>query len=162
MYLADTVLAKLTSRELLTFLAAGGTGYLVDVAVFNLLRSSRVLAGIDPSYARVLAVAAAMVVTYAGNRLVTWRDRRGSDQRREAALFVVFNIVGLVPSVLALVISHDLLGLTSRLADNISANVVGLALGTVVRYWSYRRFVFTAPTTSRPPHRRQDGLTPAP
>jgi hypothetical protein len=41
-----------------------------------------------------------------------------------------------------LVLSHDLLGLTSRLADNISANVVGLALGTLFRYWSYQRFVF--------------------
>ena len=37
-----------------------------------------------------------------------------------------------------------MLGLTSRLADNISANVVGLALGTVFRYWSYKRFVFRA------------------
>ena len=44
-----------------------------------------------------------------------------------------------------LVISHDLLGLTSRLADNVSANVIGLALGTLFRYWSYRRFVFAVP-----------------
>ena len=43
---------------------------------------------------------------------------------------------------LTLAISHDVLGLTSRLADNISANVVGLALGTLFRYWSYKTFVF--------------------
>jgi hypothetical protein len=52
-----------------------------------------------------------------------------------------------------LVISHDLLGLTSRLADNVSANVVGLALGTLFRYWSYKKFVFAAAApvaTSRP------------
>ena len=72
----------------------------------------------------------AMVVTYLGNRLLTWRGRGGADRRREVGLFVVFNVVGLGISVLTLIVSHDVLGLTSRLADNISANVVGLALGT--------------------------------
>jgi putative flippase GtrA len=58
---------------------------------------------------------------------------------------VVFNVIGFGFSVITLVISHDLLGLTSRLADNISANVVGMALGTAFRFWSYRRFVFATP-----------------
>jgi hypothetical protein len=39
-------------------------------------------------------------------------------------------------------ISHYLLGLDSALADNISANVIGLGLGTLFRFWSYRRWVF--------------------
>ena len=39
-------------------------------------------------------------------------------------------------------ISHYLLGLDSALADNISANVVGLVLGTLFRFWSYRKWVF--------------------
>ena len=55
---------------------------------------------------------------------------------------MVFNVIGLGFSVFTLWVSHDLLSLTSRLADNISANVVGLALGTAFRYWSYREFVF--------------------
>ena len=83
-----------------------------------------------------------MVVTYIGNRAVTWRGESGRDRRREVALFIVFNLIGLGFSVVTLAISHDLLGLTSRLADNISANVIGLALGTAFRYWSYKRFVF--------------------
>lgn len=139
----ERLLAKFTSPEVVTFLAVGGLGYVVDIASFNLLRSAPVLSTVDPSYARVLAVALAMVVTYLGNRLLTWRGQGGGDRRREISLFVVFNIIGLGPSVAALVISHDLLGLTSRLSDNISANVVGLVLGTVFRYWTYERFVFT-------------------
>jgi hypothetical protein len=43
-----------------------------------------------------------------------------------------------------LAISHYLLGLTGPLADNISANGFGLVLGTVFRFWSYRKFVFPA------------------
>jgi putative flippase GtrA len=142
---------KYTSPEVVTFLAVGGLGYVVDVASFNLLRSAPVLSTVDPSYARVVAVALAMVITYYGNRFLTWRGQSSGDRRREIGLFIVFNVIGLGPSLVALVISHDLLGMTSRLADNISANVVGLALGTLFRYWSYRRFVFTR---ERPNHER--------
>jgi putative flippase GtrA len=38
--------------------------------------------------------------------------------------------------------SHYVLGFTSLLADNISSNVIGLALGTVFRFWLYRSWVF--------------------
>jgi putative flippase GtrA len=128
--------------RIVTFLTVGGLGYLVDVASFNVLRSSPGLASADPAYARVLAVGLAMVVTYLGNRLVTWRGRSSGDRGRELGLFVVFNLIGLAPSVVTLVVAHDLLGFTSRVADNISANVIGLALGTLFRYWAYNRFVF--------------------
>jgi putative flippase GtrA len=140
-------LSRLTSPEVVTFLAVGGAGYVVDVASFNTLRSHSWLSTVDPSYARIVAVALAMVVTYLGNRLLTWRGQTGGARRREIGLFVVFNIIGLGPSLAALLVSHDLLGLTSTLDDNISANVVGLVLGTLFRYWSYRRFVFVATGT---------------
>ncbi len=139
---AWAVLVRRVPLEVLTFLAVGGTGYVVDVVAFNVLLSVRPFVGHDPALARTVAVAVAMCVTYFGNRLVTWRGAGQSDRRREVVLFVVFNVVGLSFSVLTLWLSHDVLGLTSRLADNISANVVGLALGTAFRFWSYRRFVF--------------------
>lgn len=142
----EQLLERLTSPEVVTFLAVGGAGYVVDVTSFNLLRSQSMLSTADPSYARILAVALAMVVTYLGNRLFTWRGQPNGDRRREIGLFIVFNLIGLSLSVATLVVSHDLLGLTSSLADNISANVVGLALGTLFRYWSYKKFVFGAST----------------
>jgi putative flippase GtrA len=153
--------ARLLTREVLTFLAVGGTGYVVDVAAFNLLRSTGPLAGLDPAVARTAAVAVAMVVTYAGNRTLTWRGETSGNRRREVALFVLFNIIGFGFSVVTLVLSHDVLGLTSRLADNVSANVIGLALGTVFRYLTYKRFVFAAavPVASPTAHDRTP-LTP--
>lgn len=150
MSLSEVVRRSAISPEVLSFLAVGGTGYVVDVVVFNLLRSTATFGAWDPSVARVVAVAVAMVVTYLGNSLLTWRGSGGEDKRREVALFVVFNLIGLGISVLTLTVSHDLLGLTSRLADNISANVVGLALGTMFRFWSYKTFVF-AHTGDAPP-----------
>lgn len=135
---------RLLSRELLTFLAVGGSGYLVDVVTFNVLRSVAPFSTIDPSVARTLAVVVAMLVTYAGNRGLTWRGSGSGQRRREVSLFVLFNVVGFGFSVATLVLSHDVLGLTSRLADNVSANGVGLALGTVFRYVTYKRYVFGA------------------
>lgn len=135
---------RFLTPEVLTFLSVGGVGYVVDVVSFNEFRSMPMLATLDPSVAKVLAVLVAMIVTYVGNRAFTWRGESVHGRRREIALFVLFNAIGLGLSVVTLSISHDLLGLTSRLADNISANVIGLGLGTAFRYWSYKKFVFGA------------------
>jgi len=141
---------RLAQPEILTFLAVGGVGYVVDVSAFNVLRSIAPWSTMDPSVARTLAVAAAMCVTYLGNRTLTWRDQAAGSRRREIALFILFNVIGFGFSVVTLVVSHDLLGLTSRLADNVSANVVGLLLGTVFRFVTYKRFVFGAAPSTLP------------
>ena len=148
------LVGHLLTREVMTFLGVGGTGYIVDVVAFNVLRSLQPLAGLDPSVARTLAVAVGMCVTYCGNRSLTWRNHASDSRPREVSLFVLVNIVGFGFSVVMLVLSHDVLGFTSRLADNISANVVGLALGTTFRYVTYKRYVFASPPTE-PPSRSQ-------
>jgi putative flippase GtrA len=43
----------------------------------------------------------------------------------------------------AIAFSHYVIGLTSLTADNV-ANIVGIGLGTLFRFWAYRRFVFAA------------------
>jgi putative flippase GtrA len=137
-------LRRFLSVEVLGFLVVGGLGYVVDVGAFNVLVGMSPFDTLDPSVAKVVAVALAMLVTYLGNSFFTWRGK-ASTSVRQVLLFVVFNVVGLGFSILTLWISHDLLGLTSRLDDNVSANLIGLALGTAFRYWSYRRFVFDRP-----------------
>jgi putative flippase GtrA len=124
------------------FLLVGGAGYVTDVSVFNLLRD-QVMLGANPIAAKVLAVAAAMVVTYIGNRRLTWRGLASSSRRTEVTLFTVFNLIGLLISLVTLDLSHNVLGLTSRAADNISGNVIGVGLGTLFRFWAYKRYVFT-------------------
>jgi hypothetical protein len=39
-------------------------------------------------------------------------------------------------------VSHYALGFTGAVADNVSANGVGLALATGFRFWAYRTHVF--------------------
>ncbi|MFY0408178.1 GtrA family protein [Solicola sp. PLA-1-18] len=131
------------AREVALFGMVGGLGFVTDVGLFNVLRSGEgALLADKPLTAKVVSVVVATVVTYVGNRQLTWRHRPRGDRRRELVLFFVFNGIGLAISVGALAVSHYLLGLTSPLADNIAANGVGLVLGTLFRFWAYRTFVF--------------------
>lgn len=122
----------------------GLTGYATDVGIFNLLRYAGEPGVLEakPLTAKVLSVAVAIVVTYLGNRHWTWRYRPRRGHHREFVLFVVFSLAGMAISLLCLGVSHYALGLTGPLADNVSANVVGLVLGTVFRFWAYRTHVF--------------------
>jgi hypothetical protein len=131
-------------RELGKFGAIGLAAYVIDLTIFNLLRFS---GGEGPLFdkpltAKVLSVLVATTFAYFGNRHWTFKDRTRSSFRREYALFFVFNGVGMVISLACLWISHYLLGFESALADNISANVIGLVLGTVFRFWGYHNWVF--------------------
>lgn len=128
--------------EVTAFLAVGLCGFIVDVVLFNVLRGLDPFRLWDPIVARSLSMVVAMCVTYAGNRAVTWRRHAPTNQTRALGTFALLNLVGLGISDGCLGFSHDVLGLTSALADNISANGVGLALGTAFRYLTYRRFVF--------------------
>jgi dolichol-phosphate mannosyltransferase len=129
--------------EVTAFLAVGLCGFIVDIALFNVLRGLDPFRLWDPTVARTLAMVVAMFVTYAGNRMVTWREHVPESSARAVGAFTLLNLVGLGISNACLVLSHDVMGLTSVLDDNISANGVGLALGTAFRYVTYRRFVFT-------------------
>lgn len=133
-------------REVVQFGIVGGVAFVVDVAVFNALRVdmgwwSAPLSH-KPITAKVISVGVATLVAYAGNRHWTWHDRPRRGMRREVVLYGLLNAVGMLISVTCLAVSHYLLDFTSALADNISANGVGLALGTAFRFWSYRRWVF--------------------
>jgi putative flippase GtrA len=130
-------------REAAKFGVVGLGALVVDVGLFNALRFA---GGEGPMYdrpltAKIVSVSVATTVAYFGNRYWTFRRGRTSFGR-EYLLFFVLNGVGLAISVSCLWFSHYALGLTSGLADNVSANVIGLGLGTMFRFWSYRRWVF--------------------
>ena len=127
-------------RELLKFGVVGGVAFVVDVGLFNLMLHLTD----KPLTSKAVSVVVATTVSYAGNRNWTFRRRSRSTVRREYTLFFFLNGVGLGIALACLATSHYLLDFTSRLSDNIAANVIGLGLGTAFRFWSYRRWVFPA------------------
>lgn len=132
-------------RELLKFGAVGAIAFVVDIGVFNLLRHE-VIGGLadKPLTAKTISVLSATIVAWLGNRYWTFRRRRRASRSREFALFLMMNVGGLGISLACLGFSHYVLSLTSALADNIAGNVIGLGLGTLFRFWAYRRLVFTS------------------
>jgi putative flippase GtrA len=130
-------------HELAKFGVVGAIAFVVDVGTFNVLRNGsfddKVLT------AKVISTILATTVAFFGNRQWTFRHRERAGLRREYVLFFVLNGIGLAIALSFLAMSHYVLDLTSPLADNISTNIIGMAFATVFRFWSYRRFVFTAP-----------------
>lgn len=126
-------------HEILRFGVVGILALLLDLLLFNAL-----LVWTDqPLTSKTVATAVATTAAFFGNRNWTFAHRRGGGRvRRAYVLFFLFNAVGLGIALCCLAVSHYLLGFTSQLADNIAANGVGLVLGTVFRFWTYRTFVF--------------------
>ncbi|WP_253914880.1 GtrA family protein [Streptomyces mayonensis] len=127
-------------RELLGFAAAGLLAYAVDLGLFTWLRGP---AGLDPLTAKALSFVAGCSVAYAGNALGTYRHARPRGVRPYAVFFAV-NAAGAAVQLLCLAVSHYGLGLTSQRADTVSGAGVGMALGTVLRFWGTRTLVFGA------------------
>jgi len=130
--------------QVMKFGVVGLVALVVDVGLFNILRFA---GGEGPLYdkpltAKVVSVIVATTVAYIGNRIWTFSDRGRTSYLREYFLFFVLNGAALLITLGCLWFSHYALGLTGPLADNISANVIGLGLGTLFRFWSYRKWVF--------------------
>ena len=123
------------------FAVTGATAYLVDVLVFNL---ALLVVGTDHLSAKVISSVAAITVAYLGSRYYTWPDQPPQG-RHPVVAFVALSVAAAGVQIACLWASHDLLGWTSPIADNVSANVVGMGLATVFRFWGFRTFVFARP-----------------
>lgn len=133
-------------RDLARFTIVGGVGFVVDVALFNLLLStvlSPAHSDAGPIIAKTLSTGVAIAVNWVGNRWWTFRTHRRADLLKEGIEFAVVSAAGSAIAVGCLAFSHYVLDLTTPLADNISANVIGLALGSLFRFTLYRHWVFS-------------------
>jgi putative flippase GtrA len=130
-------------RELSKFGTVGGIAFAVDLLIFNVLLQM----GSETLLAKTISTVIATTLAFLGNRFWTWRHREHHHMGRQYTMFFLLNAVGLGIGLACLAISHYGLGqiwpaLQSPLADNISGLLIGTALGTLFRFWSYRRFVF--------------------
>jgi putative flippase GtrA len=126
--------------ELAKFGVVGMIGAVVDLGGADYLH---VHLGIGPMVAKGLSITAATVVTYLGSRFWTFRHRVNQALLREGILFVVLNIIGLGIAEVVIAITTYGLDMKSELAYN-AASVAGTGLGTIFRYFSYKKWVFLA------------------
>lgn len=140
-------------RDALKFLVVGGGGFVIDAAVFNLLRLGAAGSGHffqGPIGAKIISVAVATVATWFGNRYWTFRENRRQNFILEFFEFAVISTAGLGINLLCLYVSHYVLGFHSLFADNVSGTLIGTGLAMIFRFVLYRFWVYG--------RHRKDGL----
>jgi putative flippase GtrA len=134
--------------ELLKFGMVGGTAYLVTLVVNYALKET-VLQD-KPLTALGIATTLATVVSYILSREWAFKTRGGREQHHEAALFFLVNAIAvglnLVPEafaryVLLLETPHVSFAL-QEISDFVFEMIIGTLLGTVFRWWGYKKLVF--------------------
>ncbi|MFC6080813.1 GtrA family protein [Sphaerisporangium aureirubrum] len=142
-------------RELAKFGAVGAIAFVIDFAGTNVMRYG---VHLGPLTSKVIATVIAATFAYLANRFWTWRHREQSGLAREYFLFFVLNGIGLLISLLIIGFVEYTLGWRDPLSYNASM-IVGTALGTLFRFWSYKKWVFLPPEL--PPVAAATGLPEA-
>lgn len=133
-------------EEIVRFLAVGGAATVVALVGFNVLVHG-FFEGPGPMHdhpipAYVLANAVAGVFAYRGARSWAFRHREVRNPVGGPVTFFAIGAATMLIPVACLAVSRYALHLTDPISDNVSANVVGLGLGTAARFWAFRAYVF--------------------
>ena len=126
--------------ELTKFGVVGLAGSVIDLGGAAYLHGAL---GVGPMVSKGLAIIAATVVTYLGSRFWTFRHRVNQALLREGVLFAALNVVGLAIAECVIAFVTYGLDMKGTLAYN-AASVAGTGLGTIFRYFSYKKWVFLA------------------
>jgi putative flippase GtrA len=128
------------TREIAKFGVVGGAGVFVNLAVFNLVRGVTELPVVRAS---IVATVVATGFNYLGYRYFTYRDRDKQGRTKELSLFLLFSAIGLIIENGVLYTATYGFGWDSSLQSNVF-KFLGIGLGTLFRFWSYRTWVFRA------------------
>ena len=126
--------------ELAKFGLVGLVGSVVDLGGAAYLHGA---VGIGPMVSKGLSIIAATVLTYLGSRFWTFRHRVNQALLREGVLFAALNLVGLAIAECVIAFVTYGLDMKGTLVFN-AASLAGTGLGTVFRYFSYKKWVFLA------------------
>jgi putative flippase GtrA len=125
-------------HELAKFGTIGVAGFVITIAIADTLHLG---IGFGPITSFGAATAVATTFSYFANRYWTFRHRDKTGMGREYTLFFVLSGVGLLITWVFIGFIHYVLGQHSGLAYNV-AQVIGTAIATLFRYWSYKKWVF--------------------
>jgi putative flippase GtrA len=139
--------------ELARFLAVGGVATVVALFLFNLLVHGFPSGSTPPLrdhavLAYVVANSIGMLISYRGSRSWAFRHRETTHPDGGRTAYFGINLATMALPVTCLWFSRNVLGLDDPVADNVSANVIGLGLGTAARFYLFRTLVFSQPRAS--------------
>lgn len=129
---------RILLREISTFGAVGFFNLGLDIAIFNLC--SQVI-GLGPLTSKLIATLISATSAYFMHRHWSFGHRARTGFRREYSLFFLFNAVALAIGLVVIGAVRYGLDRSDFVSLNV-ANLVGIALGTLFRFWTYKRWVF--------------------
>ena len=131
---------RLLIKELGAFGIVGGVCFVIDIGLFQLFYAHL---GWGAVTAKLVSTLISMTVAYFAHRYWSFSHRARTGVRREYLLFAVINGLTLVLGLAIVALVRYPLGQDGALVLQI-ANIGSIALGTVIRYLCYRRWVFPA------------------
>ena len=130
---------RILAKEITAFGFVGIVSLVIDLGLYNLLAHHGWLK------AKCVSTIVATIFAYFGNRYLSFSHRARTSIGRETSFFFGINLVVLVISELILgLFAYPLNQRNDHLVMNV-INLVTIGLGTVFRFWAYKRFVFLHP-----------------
>ena len=127
-------------KELSAFGIVGTACFLIDVGLFQLLYAHL---GVGAVTSKFLATAVSMTVAYVGHRYWSFSHRARPGLRQEYVRFLLINVGTLLLGLGVVAFARYGLDQEGALVLQL-ANIASIVLGTLIRYLSYRRWVFPA------------------
>ena len=121
----------------------GALAFVIDVGLFAWLAPHGALK------AKAVSTTVSTVFAYFGNRYLSFSHRARTSIGRETSFFFGINLVTLVFSELVIAAFVYGFGYGHASATVFAVNLVTIGLGTVFRFWAYKRFVFLHPDRVR-------------
>jgi putative flippase GtrA len=130
---------RILLKEVSAFGAIGLVCLIIDLSLYNALSPFGWLK------AKCVSTIVATTVAYLGNRHLSFSHRARTSLARETSFFFAINLTTLAVS--ELILAFFAYPLNQR-NDHIVMNLVNLGtigIGSICRFWSYKRFVFLHP-----------------
>lgn len=133
---------RLLIHEAAKFGIVGIVGVILNLAIADLMHFAFGVGGIR---AATVGAVVTTITSYVANRYWSFRHRARTGVGREALIFAVLNAIGIAMQVGTVALITHGLGFSDKFSYTF-ANGLGIVLGTIFRWWSYRKWVFLAPS----------------
>jgi putative flippase GtrA len=130
---------RILLKEVTAFGLVGAIGFVIDVTLFNIFfHDGQIIA-------KCISTFVATCVTYFGNRYFSFSHRARTGIGRETSIFFGINVVTLIVSIVIIALFEYPLHFKHHLLAMNMVNIATIGIGTLFRFWSYKRFVFLHP-----------------
>ena len=133
---------RILLKELTAFGLVGALAFVIDISLFTWLTHAAHLGALK---SKAISTVVSTTFAYVGNRQWSFSHRARTSIARETSFFFGINLITLVCSELILGLFVYGFGYGHRSTMIFFVNLFTIGLGTIFRFWAYKRFVFLHP-----------------